>query len=93
MGFGAIMAAKDLGMRVPEDVSVIGMDNHDMSEFFGLTTINQDVRGQGRWAAERLLSVLESTDDETPSNVEENAEWGVELLIRHSTARPAPSTR
>jgi len=93
MGFGAIMAAKDLGMRVPEDVSIIGIDNHDMSEFFGLTTVNQDVRGQGRNAAERLLAVLESDDPSVETNLEENHDWPVELLIRHSTARPAQSNR
>jgi len=93
MGFGAIMAAKDLGLRVPEDVSVIGLDNHDMSDFFSLTTINQDVRGQGRHAAEQLLAVLESQDPEMPTNIEENTEWNVELLIRHSTARPAAGNR
>ena len=93
MGFGAIMAARDLGLRVPEDVSIIGMDNHDMSEFFGLTTVDQDVRGQGRSAAERLLAVLESEDDSVPTNVEENDAWPVRLLVRHSTARPKAATR
>jgi LacI family repressor for deo operon, udp, cdd, tsx, nupC, and nupG len=93
MGFGAIMAAKDLGLRVPEDVSVIGMDNHDMSEFFGLSTINQDVRGQGRHAAETLLAVLEAEEGAEPTNLEVNTEWKVELLIRSSTARPASATR
>ena len=93
MGFGAIMAAKDLGLRVPEDISVIGMDNHDMSEFFGLSTINQDVRGQGRHAAETLLEVLESEEGSVVTNVEECKEWPVELLIRSSSARPASANR
>jgi len=93
MGFGAIMAAKDLGLRVPEDISVVGMDNHDMSQFFGLSTINQDVRGQGRHAAETLLSVLESEGEEIQNNVEECKEWPVELLIRSSSARPASANR
>ncbi len=93
MGFGAIMAVKDLGLRVPQDVSVIGMDNHDMSDFFGLSTINQDVRGQGRHTAERLLKVLEDATDNEPVNIEENVDWPVELLVRSSTARPANLAR
>jgi LacI family transcriptional regulator, repressor for deo operon, udp, cdd, tsx, nupC, and nupG len=93
MGFGAIMAVKDLGLRVPQDVSVIGMDNHDMSDFFGLSTINQDVRGQGRHTAERLLKVLENATDNEPVNIEENVDWPVELLVRSSTARPANLAR
>ena len=93
MGFGAIMAAKDLGLRVPQDVSVIGMDNHDMSDFFGLSTINQNVRGQGRHTAEKLLSLLENYVEGEPVNVELNTEWPVELLVRSSTARPANAGR
>jgi DNA-binding LacI/PurR family transcriptional regulator len=93
MGFGAIMAAKDLGLRVPQDISVIGMDNHDMSDFFGLTTIDQNVRGQGKTAAETLLGVLEGIETGEPVNVESNSEWPVRLLVRSSTARPASAGR
>lgn len=87
MGMGAIMAAKDLGLRVPQDVSIVGMDNHDSSEFFGLTTINQDARGQGRFAAEKLLELLDGKHEGEPVNLEQNQEWPVELLVRSSTAR------
>ncbi len=93
MGMGAIMAAKDLGLRVPQDVSVVGMDNHDTSEFFGLTTINQDARGQGRFAAERLLELLDGKHEGEPVNVEQNQEWPIELLVRSSTARVNSNSR
>jgi DNA-binding LacI/PurR family transcriptional regulator len=93
MGFGAIMAAKDLGLRVPEDISVIGIDNHDMSEFFGLTTIDQRVREQGAEAARLILEVLADPGLESHVNIEEDVEWKVDLLIRSSTARPAAGSR
>ena len=93
MGFGAIMAAKDLGLRVPEDVSVIGVDNHDMAEFFKLTTIDQRVREQGRLAAETLLSVLADPELETHINIDSQLVWPVELIIRGSTARPTAMNR
>jgi DNA-binding LacI/PurR family transcriptional regulator len=93
MGFGAIMAAKDLGLRVPQAVSVIGMDNHDMADFFGLSTINQDVRGQGKFAAENLLRLLDEYEEGDPINIEHNTDWDVQLLVRSSTARPANSGR
>lgn len=93
MGFGAIMAAKDLGMRVPEDISVIGIDNHDLSEFFGLTTIDQRVREQGAEAALLILRVLADPTLESHVNIEEDVEWKVDLLIRSSTARPATGAR
>ena len=89
MGFGTIIAAKDLGLRVPQDISVIGIDNHDMAEFFGLTTINQRVREQGQTATNMLLDLIDDPEYESKLGVEESTEWPVELLIRSSTARPA----
>jgi len=93
MGFGAIMAAQDLGLRVPQDISVIGIDNHDMSELFGLTTIDQHVREQGTEATQMLLELLSDPALETHVNVEEDVEWKVDLLIRSSTARPSAAAR
>lgn len=93
MGFGAIMAAKDLGLRVPEDISVIGIDNHDLAEFFGLTTIDQRVREQGAEAARLILQVLADPTLESHVNIEEDIEWKVDLLIRSSTARPSVGNR
>lgn len=93
MAFGAILAAKDLGLRVPQDISVIGIDNHDLSEFFGLTTINQNVRAQATKASEVLLELLADPNLESHVNIEQDIEWDVELLIRSSTARPSGSAR
>lgn len=93
MGFGAIMAAKDLGMRVPEDISVIGIDNHDMSEFFNLTTIDQRVREQATEATKLLLEVLGDPALESHVNIDEEVNWPVELLVRGSTSRPASGSR
>ena len=89
MAFGAIMAAKDLGLRVPQDVSIVGIDNHDLSEFYGLTTISQNVRAQGREAAETLIKLLSGPDISDEPNIEINTEWPIELVVRSSTARPA----
>jgi DNA-binding LacI/PurR family transcriptional regulator len=93
MAFGAIMAAKDLGLQVPTDVSVIGIDNHDMSEFFELTTVNQQVRGQGSRSVEILLNILDDPKLEEHPNIEEQFDWQAELLVRGSTARPPHSSR
>jgi DNA-binding LacI/PurR family transcriptional regulator len=93
MGFGAIMAARDLGLRVPQDVSVIGIDNHDMSDFFGLTTLDQRVREQGTFATKILLELLLDPTLESHVNVEEETDWPVDLKIRSSTARPATGVR
>lgn len=93
MGFGTIIAAKDLGLRVPQDISVIGLDNHDMSEFFGLSTISQQPRQQGKRAAEMMLALLQSADLKDHVNIEETTPWPVQLVVRSSTARSSTSTR
>jgi DNA-binding LacI/PurR family transcriptional regulator len=93
MAFGAIMAAKDLGLQVPNDVSVIGIDNHDMSEFFELTTVNQQVRGQGARAVQILLELLDDPSLEEHPNIEQQYDWNADLLVRGSTARPPHASR
>ena len=93
MAFGAIMAAKDLGLQVPTDVSVIGIDNHVMSDFFELTTVNQRVSGQGSRAVEILLNLLDDPKLQDHPNVEEQFDWPAELLVRSSSARPPHASR
>jgi len=93
MGFGTIIAAKDLGLRVPQDISVIGLDNHDMSEFFGLSTISQQPRQQGKRAAEMMLELLQSADLKDHVNIEETTPWPVQLVVRSSTARSSSTPR
>ena len=51
MAVGAVHAVREAGLRVPEDVSVIGIDDHEMAEFFELTTVAQPVHEQGQLAA------------------------------------------
>lgn len=58
MAIGAMQVARDYGLRVPDDVSIIGFDDHEVSEFIGLTTVRQDVDAQGHEAAEWVLESL-----------------------------------
>lgn len=84
MAIGAILAAKDLGMHVPGDVSIIGIDDHQLADFFGLTTIAQFPDMQGRMAVEVLMDELEP-QHATPASL--NIELPYEFVIRSSTAR------
>jgi DNA-binding LacI/PurR family transcriptional regulator len=93
MAIGAILAARDFGLRVPQDLSVIGMDGHELGEVFGLTTINQDARGQGALAARMLLETLDAGAKRpgkgtSPSAVATDREYPAEFLVRNSTAVP-----
>ena len=56
--FGAVMALRDLGLSAPKNVSIIGIDDHQMSWFMGLTTIAQPVADQGAFAANLLVERL-----------------------------------
>jgi DNA-binding LacI/PurR family transcriptional regulator len=84
MAFGALVAAADLGLRVPEDLSVIGIDDHDWSESFGLTTMRQDPYEQGRIAARTVLDGLAGLEIGTGVT-----KAGFRIVQRRSTG-PAP---
>lgn len=53
---GVIKAARQLGIKVPDELAIIGFDDLDMSEFEDLTTIRQHLDESGRLAIEILLS-------------------------------------
>ncbi len=56
---GGMNALRQMGIRVPEDVSVMGYDGINLARVLGLTTYWQDTRELGRIAAERLISLIE----------------------------------
>jgi DNA-binding LacI/PurR family transcriptional regulator len=58
MAMGVVLAAADLGLRVPQDLSVIGIDGHDLGDLIGLTTVAQDAVEQGVRAATMLLDLV-----------------------------------
>ena len=56
---GGMNALRQMGIRVPEDVSVMGYDGIHLARVISLTTYWQDTREIGRIAAERLISLIE----------------------------------
>ena len=83
MAFGALFAARERGLDVPRDLSVIGVDGHEMSGFFGLTTIAQFPHAQGERAGEAVLRAIEEGTDAADQTLP------FELVRRSSTAPPA----
>ena len=53
-----LRATRDLGMKVPQEVAVLGFDDLDLAEYVGLSTISQHLDESGRVAAELLLARL-----------------------------------
>jgi len=82
MAIGAILAARDLGFAVPDDLSIVGIDGHELGEFFRLSTVDQFPLGQGERAADAVLAKL--ADGEAAGIP---AELPYELNVRGTTAR------
>jgi LacI family transcriptional regulator, repressor for deo operon, udp, cdd, tsx, nupC, and nupG len=92
MAIGIIVTARDLGLDVPGDVSVVGIDDHELAYLFDLTTVAQPVHEQGRIAARQLLGALEAerlgVEWEPPQVLLPS-----ELVIRGTTAPPSAGAR
>jgi len=88
MAIGVRESARRLGLRVPEDLSIIGIDDFVLSAVLGLTTVRQDVAGLGTAAADLLLGALLDGHEST-----EEVVMPTELVVRESTGpAPVPAT-
>jgi LacI family transcriptional regulator, repressor for deo operon, udp, cdd, tsx, nupC, and nupG len=83
MAMGAAHVARQAGLRVPQDLSVVGVDDHEMAELFGLTTVAQPVYSQGVLAAEMILHRLGEPHRDPPALVVPTT-----LVVRETTAPP-----
>ncbi len=95
MAFGVMTAARGLGLQIPEDLSVVGIDDHDVSAPMGLTTVAQPVRTLGELAALQLAGMIA---DHTGSAPSARVVVPTMLVVRATSAppgqaRPAPAGR
>ncbi|MDY7105283.1 MAG: LacI family DNA-binding transcriptional regulator [Actinomycetota bacterium] len=84
MAFGAMQAAREHGVRIPEDLSLIGFDDHDVSAAVGLTTIRQPIVAQGAAAARALLDRIDGREGDGTV-----ISFPTELVTRSTVAPPA----
>ncbi len=84
IALGAIMALKELGYKIPRDVSVIGFDNIELTRFTSpsLTTVKQDRARIGTEAAKLLIAQIDKKAEITQTFIHRIP---VELIIREST--------
>lgn len=87
IAFGVHVAAREQDLRVPEDLSVIGIDDHVLASLFSLTTVRQDLAAQGEQATALLLDAIaqEHSEDVRPRHILIDTE----LILRSSTAPPS----
>jgi DNA-binding LacI/PurR family transcriptional regulator len=87
MAIGALHALHEHGLRVPEDVAVVGFDDTDCAAYLtpSLTTVSQPFAELGRIALHRMLQLMESSEEPGPAP----APLAPRLVVRGST-RPEP---
>lgn len=85
MAFGLIRALREMGRRVPQDVSIVSMDDIALAQFCEppLTTIRQPFEDLGRAAVDHVVALI---DD--PAAERERVVIEPELVVRASTAPP-----
>jgi DNA-binding LacI/PurR family transcriptional regulator len=89
VALGVVDTARDLGLSVPEDLSVVGFDDSPAARQFrpALTTVRQDVEEKGRAAAAALIAAMRAVADGQPVPAG-HLLIPTELVVRDST-RPA----
>lgn len=88
IGVGVLRAAEDLGLRVPVDLAVTGLDNTELAEVVrpGLTSVDLGAKERGRAAAEMLLARI--ADDTRPART---VTVPPALVVRGSTSASVPA--
>lgn len=81
---GALEAVRAAGLDVPGDVSVVGFDDIEVSDYAGLTTVRQPLYESGHRAASLLLEVLASEGPVAPIE----HDLSLQLVVRRTTAPP-----
>jgi LacI family transcriptional regulator len=91
---GALEAVRAAGLRVPDDVSVVGFDDNPLARRMrpALTTVRQDIMAKGRAAAAALTSAIERGRDGTSGRAR-HVRLPTELVVRDSTAAPPTRVR
>lgn len=91
IAFGALDAARRVGVRVPDELSIVGFDDIDMAgwEGFNLTTVRQPLAEMARAAANLLMERIAS-DEELPPR---RRVFPVSLVRRDTLAAPPAGQR
>jgi LacI family transcriptional regulator len=88
--FGVVDAAREMGLSIPDDLSLVGFDDIPQSRYMhpALTTVRQPLEDMGRVAARMLLATIGY-----PQRAPERVELTTELVVRASCAVPKEVSR
>lgn len=75
MAIGAIRTFRENGIKVPDNLSVVGFDDTELAHAIGLTTINIPNYERGYIAAQYLLEGIEGSGDFTEFKISANIKW------------------
>jgi DNA-binding LacI/PurR family transcriptional regulator len=87
MAYGALREIHEAGLRVPEDVAVIGFDDQPFADLMALSSIRQPVAEQALDITTRLLALIAEDADAPPNDA--SVVLPTELVVRGSTV-PGP---
>jgi DNA-binding LacI/PurR family transcriptional regulator len=89
MASGVVRAARDAGLAVPGDVSVVGFDDSPLARVLNpeLTTVRQDISAKGKAAAAAVIRQIDGV-----AKPRKRVLLPTELVVRASTAPPADQT-
>ncbi len=87
---GAVEAIREIGLRIPDDISIVGFDDTPQASVLEprLTTVRQPLEQMGRVAAQLLLEQIEQ-----PGTPRRRVTLPTELIVRNSCAPYEPSSR
>jgi DNA-binding LacI/PurR family transcriptional regulator len=86
VALGAMRTIRRAGLRIPEDISVVGIDDDPTAALSDLTTVRQPVREQGIRAGHMVIDLLRGIEPADAAVI-----LPIELVVRHTTAPPRPS--
>jgi LacI family transcriptional regulator len=87
MATGVLQAARHAGVKVPEELSVVGFDDFQLAErvWPALTTVHTPTREVGRMAALKLIRAGRETEEPPPPEPDRTVPY---LVVRESSSPP-----
>ena len=82
MALGAMKAIRRKGLRIPEDISVIGFDDNEIAQYVGLTTVSQPPQFLGQMAASATIATIAA-----PEAKMKHLFVSTSLIVRETTTR------